>query len=105
MQLTRKLASHVQQERHRAEKKLRAPRAPRDLVHAPKRKSSRLEGKPAKNYDESILLKADRSERLPRANNFDLHGKSLTSLPSCLCVCSPKLPIFFIFEPSFVWTC
>ena len=49
-----------------------APVARCELVDAPKRRSSRIEGKPARNYSESTLEAVERPER--RSRLLDRHS-------------------------------
>ncbi len=68
-------------EQHRqARKPARAsasgPRAPRSLADAPKRRSSRLDGKPALNYNENALDLADRPQRIARSALPASHGEA-----------------------------
>lgn len=49
-----------------------APVAGRELMDAPQRRSSRIEGKPARNYSESTLDAVERPER--RSRLLDRHS-------------------------------
>ena len=67
------------EQRRQAKKPARASessaRAPRSLADAPKRRSSRLDGKPALNYNENALDLADRPERAARSAVPASHGE------------------------------
>ncbi|BDA49120.1 probable cell division cycle-associated 7-like protein at N-terminal half [Coccomyxa sp. Obi] len=75
-ELSNKLQQTVQRRSAANKPQRRAPsanRANRDLVDAPKRKSSRLEGRPALNYNENALDLVDRPERKQRSTLLDRH--------------------------------
>ena len=70
-----------------------APVAGRELMDAPQRRSSRIEGKPARNYSESTLDTVERPER--RSRLLDRH--SARPVPSPLLTmghqeCSWRVP-------------
>ncbi|CAL8464005.1 g3540 [Coccomyxa elongata] len=75
-ELSNKLQQTAQRRSAANKPQRRAPsanRAIRDLVAAPKRKSSRLEGRPALNYNENALDLVDRPERKQRSTLLDRH--------------------------------
>ena len=64
------------QARRPARSSASGPRAPRSLADAPKRRSSRLDGKPATNYNENALDLADRPQGKTRSAVPPSHGET-----------------------------